>query len=344
MLAAWVQTVQYRIQLLPYLLLMEDLPMHLAARMLRLEIRTLRYFVAVVDAGSMSQAASIVGIAQPALSLRMTQLEDIVESQLLVRSRVGVKPTASGWALYRHAEQILKMVLHTGAVISGKGMHLTGRVRLGLPSSIAVVLAAPLLEAVRMAHPGIQLELHESPSAYLGSELLNGRFDLSFVVESVPGLSLTPLLDETLFYVTGSSKKAMKKEGPITLSNLADVPLVLTTRSTTLRRVLDTAFARADIQPLVHAEVSSIPTVLLLVLEGVGGAIVPGAAISASHPSLHLSAHAISPPIIRRASLGHALSAPPSAETEAVRKVLVETSKYLIHSKQWLGASFVCAD
>lgn len=310
---------------------------------MRLELRPLRYFVAVVDAGSLSRAAGIVRVAQPALSQQMTQLEDILEAQLLVRSRVGVKPTAAGWALYRHAEAILKMVVDTGAVVSGQGVQVSGRVRLGLPSSIAVVLAAPLLAAVREAYPGIQLELHESPSAYLGPQLLNGRVDLSVLVEgeSPAGFALTPLLDETLFFVTRRMANSTRVARPIPISRLAGVPLILTTRATTLRRILDTAFARADIQPSIHAEVSSIPTMLLLVREGVGGTIVPGAAISSTAPDPLLAAHRIEPRIVRRASLCHAQSVPLSAAAEAVRTILLGAVEELLLAGRWLGAEVI---
>ena len=303
----------------------------------RLEVRHLRYFVAIVDAGSFSRAATQVGVAQPALSQQIAQLEDILGAQLLLRSRAGVKPTASGAALYRHAEAILRMVSETKDAVIGSGMKISGRVRLGLPSSIAVVLADALVTAVRERFPLVNLELHENPSAYLEPQLRNEHVDLSVLVETVAdgGVHLTPLVNESLFYVTAKQVRGAPLGGTMSLEALAHVPLVLTTSATTLRQMLNDGFLRSEVSPVVYAEVSSIPTMLLFV-GGEVGTIVPGSAI-AGRPDLY--AYAIKPEICRRASLAHSTAAPLSAASEQVHSILLETVKDLVTTCRWLGAT-----
>jgi len=306
----------------------------------RLEIRQLRYFVAVVDAGSFSRAAGMAGVAQPALSQQIAQLEEIVGGQLLLRSRTGIKPTAQGTALYRHAEAILRMVADTGAVVQGGMGEVGGRVRLGLPSSIAFVMAGPLFSAVRASFPGIHLQLYEGPSGYLGPQLANEHVELSVLVEAADrgGVRQEPLVDETLFFVTHEPLAGVAKASPVALEDLAHIPLVLTTPATTLRQIINVEFARACVTPNVHAEVSSVSTMLLLAASGAGGIIVPGSAISGNED---LHAYPIAPAIRRRAHLAFSSATPLSIASGHVRTILMETVRQLVGAGRWPGASLL---
>lgn len=303
----------------------------------RLEIRQLRYFVAVVDAGSFSQAAGIAGVAQPALSQQIAQLEEIVGAQLLLRSRTGIKPNARGMALYRHAEAILRMVADTGSVVQGGEGEVCGRVRLGLPSSIAVVLTGPLFAAVHARFPGIRLELYESPSSYLAPQLANEQVELSVLVEAAErdAVLQVPLVDEPLFFVSSSPLPGMADGSAVKLEMLASIPLVLTTPATTLRQIINSEFVRSSITPVVHAEVSSVFTMLLLASSGAGGGILPGSAIS-GREDLHT--YLIEPPIRRRAHLAFSRVTPLSTASEHVRSILLETVAGLVKAGRWPGA------
>lgn len=310
------------------------------SRIIRLEIRQLRYFVAVVDSRSLTRAAAALHIAQPALSQQMAQLEDILGIKLLIRSRLGVQPTQAGHAVYRHARTILKLVGETREIAVGGGETVSGRVRLALPSSLAMMLASPLLRAVRARHADIKLEIYESPSGYLASLLLDERVDMSILAESpVPGGAwLTPLVEEQLFFVAAR----LTSDGPpgdcISLADVADIPLVLTTRATTLRHILDKEFERAGVVPKVHAEVSSISTMLLLVEDGLGGTIVPGSALARASQKNPLQVRRIEPSIGRTATLAVSQTSS-SAASKAVESILVETVADLVNSHRWMGAS-----
>ena len=86
-----------------------------------IDLRQLRYFVAIVDSGSLTRAAGVLHIAQPALSQQMSALESELDSQLLTRSVKGVRPTQAGWAVYRHAQTVLKLTMQTRDVAHGAG-------------------------------------------------------------------------------------------------------------------------------------------------------------------------------------------------------------------------------
>lgn len=125
------------------------------------DIRQLRYFVGVVEAGSFTKAAATLNVAQSALSLHVRQLEEGFGTQLLVRDRTGVSVTASGDKLLERARIILKEILLTEAELTNSVAAPSGEVTIGIPSGAARVLSGPLLESVRSELPRISLKMIE---------------------------------------------------------------------------------------------------------------------------------------------------------------------------------------
>ena len=114
-----------------------------------MELRQLRYFVAIVDHGSLSRAALVLHVAQPALTQQLRQLEDELGAQLLHRSAQGVLCTDAGKVFYEHAQAILKQVADARSAVTQSTTRPSGSVTLGLPHSISGALALPLLMAAR---------------------------------------------------------------------------------------------------------------------------------------------------------------------------------------------------
>jgi len=306
----------------------------------RLEIRQFRYFVGIVEARSLTRAAALLNIAQPALSQQMTQLEDILGIKLLDRSRLGVQPTQAGHALYAHAQAILRLVGETNDIVAGNGQMISGRVRLALPSSLAMMLAPPLLHRMREQYAGIKLEIYESPSGYLAALLLDERVDMSILVEkpTLGTATAVHLIEERLFFVTAAASLEGRAKRTISLQAAAGHPLVLTTRATTLRQILDREFENVGVVPDVRAEVSSIPTMLWLVEDGLGGTIVPGSALARVSRNSRLSACLIEPAIRRTATLAISHVASLSPACTAVQDTLVDVVGGLVAANRWPGA------
>src|SRR6516225_2812968 len=126
-----------------------------------MELRQLKYFVAVVDNGSLSRAALQVFVAQSALSKQIAELEDELGEQLLHRSRNGVTATDAGKVLYSYAQAVLKQLNDVKTAIKSTPESIVGEVVLGLPHSVSAALALPLLRAARERLPGISLQLDE---------------------------------------------------------------------------------------------------------------------------------------------------------------------------------------
>jgi LysR family transcriptional regulator, nitrogen assimilation regulatory protein len=306
-----------------------------------LDLRKLRYFVAIVDSGSVSRAAMILHIAQPALSQQLAQLEHETGMKLLRRSVRGVAPTDAGRAVYRHAQTLLKLAAETAHVARGEGRVASGRVRIGLPSSIAMILAAPLLAALHTKHPGILVELYESPSTYLPAQLFDERVDLSVLVDRSPSPSLmiAPLVSESIYFVHERKTNPLASCKSVSMAQLAGIPMILTTRATTLRHLLDAAFQDVNVAPSVLAEASSIQTLLTVVAQGGIGTLIPFSALSWHPATRSLQHHIVEPRIERVASLAWSRTASMTESTECVKASIIDVMRALVHDRKWLGAT-----
>jgi LysR family transcriptional regulator, nitrogen assimilation regulatory protein len=165
--------------------------------------------------------------------------------------------------------------------------------------------------------------------------------DLSLLVDEdrINGLAIRPLVNERIFYAQAASRPAPTRRRSVALDALAAQPMMLTTRATTLRRLIDSACAQAAVQLHVQIEASSIQTLLAVVAEGQLSTLVPYSALSWHPATRHLRIWEVTPPIVRPASLAWSRSAPLTLAAEkmgdTVRDVIVE----LVRSGTWRGAS-----
>ena len=305
-----------------------------------IEFRQLRYFVAIVDAGSLTRASKFLHIAQPALSQQMVDLEVTVGCQLLHRSVKGVTPTEAGQAVYRHAQSLLRMRDQTQSVARGANERVAGRVRVGLPSSVALKLAAPLVTHLIERFPEIIIELYETTSTYLAAQLLDERVDLGLLVNTLtgPGLITCALLEEKVYFVQAKGRSAPTQKNYVRLTDLVDIPMVLTTRAATLRQLIDLACVNANIELPVKAEASSIQTLLTIVEGGSLATLVPHSALSLQRTTHLLQSWPLLPVISRPVSLAWSRTSAMSQATECVRNAIIEVTAELLESGVWQSA------
>jgi len=240
-------------------------------------IRRLQYFVKIVDVGSLTQAADLLHVAQPALSQQIATLEGEVRQQLLLRTKRGVVPTEAGKVLYRHAQLILRQCEQARVDMNAAAKGISGAVAVGLaPGTAAAGLALPLLRMVRARHPGILLYLNETYGTTLSELVMNGRMDLGVLYggkTSVHGLNFVPLLREQLYLVGPDSM--MEPPAEVPLAMLADMDLYLARPYNVVRRMVDEAFAGIGLTPRVVAEIESATTLTAVISEALGATILP---------------------------------------------------------------------
>lgn len=145
----------------------------------------LRCFVAVVDSGTLSGAATIVNRSQSAVSMQLKKLEAAAGHTLLLRGPRHIQLTSHGETLLAYARRILD--LHSEAQTSFHGETLTGRIRLGVPDDYAEKYLTPVLKRFAPRHPGVEIELSCEQSTSLIPRVERGELDLALVSRSHPG-------------------------------------------------------------------------------------------------------------------------------------------------------------
>lgn len=243
-----------------------------------MNLRRLHYFVKIVDVGSLTQAADILHVAQPALSQQLATLEGEVRQQLLLRTKRGVTPTQAGEVLYRHAQVILRQCQQAMTEMRAAGRELSGSVSVGLaPGTAAASLAVPLLRTVRARHPGILLYLNETYGTTLSELVMNGRMDMAVLYGgrvAVHGLAFRPLLSERLFLV-GPRDLPAPPAAQVPLADIAGRELYLPRPYNVVRKMVDDACAGIGVAPRVVAEIESDGTLTAVMAEGLGSTILP---------------------------------------------------------------------
>src|SRR6188508_877849 len=144
-----------------------------------MDARRLRYFVQIVDSGSITRAAALSGVAQPALSQQLAILENELKVKLLDRSVSGVTPTAAGRILYARAQVILRQFDELRDAVHREAQPLSGTVLVGVPPTMISRFGLPLIGKVCTQHPEMHLQIREEGSLVLHELLTSGKIELS---------------------------------------------------------------------------------------------------------------------------------------------------------------------
>lgn len=239
-----------------------------------MNLRRLKYFVKIVDIGSLTQAAEVLHIAQPALSQQVATLESELDQKLLVRTKRGVTPTEAGKVLYSHARAILQQCELAQRAVGNVGQIVSGQVSIGLaPGTSSSPLIRPLLQAVRDQYPQMTVYLHENSSAALNEKVSRGQLDMAVHYDPAvfSGVSSVPLLKEDLFLVGTHDNPG----GSIELSDVAIRELFLPRDFSAIRKRVDEAFSLRRLSAKIIGEIDSIATLTAAVASGMGNAVLP---------------------------------------------------------------------
>jgi LysR family nitrogen assimilation transcriptional regulator len=297
-------------------------------------LRRLKYFVKIVDVGSLTQASEVLHIAQPALSQQIATLEGEVNEQLLVRTAKGVRPTEAGRTLYRHAQIILKQVELARTEVRNASHSVTGKVSVGLaPGTAASGLALPLLRAIRGRYPQVLLHLNENFGTTLAELIADGRMDMAVLygIRTAPGLAFLPLLYEELVLVGPAASGPPADEAK--LAHAAAMPLLMLRPHNVVRKLIDQAFLRAQVVPEVAAELESTASLVDAVSSGLGAAILPASVAQLVAKASSARLWRISDPIDRiPLALCTSDSVAMSPAASAVKAVLLELAEELAHA------------
>lgn len=306
-----------------------------------MELRQLRYFVAIVDHGSLSRAALVLHIAQPALTQQLRQLEEELGAQLLHRSAQGMTSTDAGKVFYEHAQAILKQVSDAKQAVTQSTTRPSGSVTLGVPHSISGALALPLLLAVQEKYPEITLQMTEELTGNLSEQLKSGRINLAILFDDgqLAPFSTTPLVDEEMYFIWRADSRFGKKRRSISLAQAADTTLILPDLQHGVRPRIENVVRAAGLKLSHVIEINSITILKSALLADMGATILPVAPLQdAIERELILACPLNKPGISRTVSLCASKSIPLTNAAQAVANLVMEVSRQLCDSGRWHGA------
>lgn len=301
-----------------------------------MDTRRLRSFIVIVDTGSITRAAEILHIAQPALSQQVVALEAHFNRQLLIRSQQGVAVTEAGKAVYRHAQVILRQMEQAQVDALEAGQRPSGRVSVGLaPFSAAASLSIDLFAESRRRYPGILLHIVESVGQAYSQLIMNGRLEIALIHGAGPikGVQFDHLLNEEMYLVAHPSIGVPASDDPLPISALAELPMLLPPIYNNIRRAIEVACTRNKVELTIIGELEAVKSVSRGVGAGLGVTIAPLSVVQRIlQETPALVVRSIAPRIEEPLSLCVADRTPLSEPATVVRSLLMELACKLKHS------------
>jgi LysR family nitrogen assimilation transcriptional regulator len=289
--------------------------------------RRLRYFVQIVDSRSITRAAAVTGVAQPALSQQVAVLEQELKVKLLDRSVSGVTPTSAGRILYARAQAILRQYDELREAVHQEVLPLSGSVCIGMSPTMVPRFAFSIIEKVCTQHPEMHLHIREEGSAALHDLLTTGRIELSISPtrpdnEEIVGQEV---LSEAIILMYPPGWEIPEDAS---LQDLASLPWIVPRRPNSIRSIVDGVFATASLTPYVVVELDSLHNVIETVRRGLGVGAMVASAIEADLDRGTLQARPLGPvPPMRPMFLAHRRSPALSPPAQFVYDTLLEIAK-----------------
>lgn len=253
-----------------------------------MELRQLRYLVAVADEGGFTRAATALHVAQPGVSAQIAQLERELGQPLFDRSGRTVRLTEAGEAVLPYARAALAAVSGARLAVQELTGLLRGRVAIGTVTSLGTDTNLPgLLAGFHDLHPGVEITLQEDTSDRLLQGVLDGRFDLAFAGLAGPapqGLGTRTVIDTALVAAVAPGHELAGRPS-VRLRTLERHPLIVLPVGTGMRTAVDAACAAAGFRPRVAFEAGNPEVLATLAERGLGVALLP-AGLAAARPGL----------------------------------------------------------
>jgi LysR family transcriptional regulator, cyn operon transcriptional activator len=245
-----------------------------------LEIRHLRYFLAVAEAGSFSRAADRLGISQPSVSQQMRDLEAGLRVSLFQRRGKRILLTPRGLIFLEHARAVLRQLENFLEELSSEPRQLRGVLHLGVIPVLNVPLVPHLLGLFATEHPGISLMVEEISSTEIETALEEGRMDvgLGFITRHSPNLRYERLCTDK-FALIVSAAHPLSNRRIIQFSELHQERLLQLPDSFVMRRMTDEICRQHQIRPRTIAEINAIETLLRSLAPLQAAALMPKIAL-----------------------------------------------------------------
>ena len=241
-------------------------------------LRHLRYFEALAQHGHFGRAAEACAISQPALSLQMKELEEILGAPLIERGARQIRLTPLGESFAARARDILQSVDELASLARASGGPLSGRLRIGVIPTVAPYLLPRIIQSLAARYPGLDLRPREAVTQKLVEDLTEGRLDVAIVALPVsePSLAEHPLFSEEFVLVRPAADAGLPVPNPETLRTMR---LLLLEEGHCFREQALSFCRMSSAVPRDLMEGSSLATLVQMVGAGIGVTLVPQMAV-----------------------------------------------------------------
>ncbi|PLY45232.1 LysR family transcriptional regulator [Lelliottia sp. F153] len=247
--------------------------------MTTLNLGNLATFRLVIQRGSFSAAADILGLSQPAVSLQVRQLEQFLRTRLVERTGRGIKATAAGLALLEHGNRIEQVVEEAIRSVSEFSHEISGTITLGTGATACIHLLPPLLQQLREEHPLLRVGVTTGNTLDVVRAVEENRLDIGLVTLPASGraLEVMPLLDEEFVLII--SQVQDEEIALFTPQILHALPLIAFESGSGTRDLIDGWFNACDLEVCPVMQLGSIEAIKRMVRAGLGYSIVPRMAV-----------------------------------------------------------------
>lgn len=255
-------------------------------------------FVTVVETKSFTKASEKLGYTQSAVSQMISGLEKDLGVKLLNRSRQGITTTKIGERMLKHVRDILKITELMNQEAARYNGYNRGTVRIGAIPSVSAKILPGLIGAFERQYPGVSVILFEGDECHVERWILEDEVDVGFLYESGPDFEFIPLLDDGVT-VFAPMNTIFKEKENLSITEIKDYSLIMPKPETKFIRSL---FEQKGISPLVRYEIQDVLTILSMVQEGIGVAILPNLSLPNQLPNV--KALPLAEPVNRKVGVG----------------------------------------
>lgn len=247
--------------------------------MTTLNLGYLATFRLVIQRGSFSAAADLLGISQPAVSLQIRQLEQFLQTRLVERTGRGIKPTAAGQALLVHGERIQQAVDEAIRSVSEFSHDVSGTITLGTGATACIHLLPPLLQQLGRDYPLLRVGVTTGNTLDIVRAIEENRLDMGLVTLPVSGraLDVTPVMDEEFVFIASLDQQDGFQS--LTPAALHAQPFIAFESGSGTRALIDGWFAAEGRILTPVMQLGNIEAIKRMVRAGLGYSIVPRMAV-----------------------------------------------------------------
>jgi LysR family nitrogen assimilation transcriptional regulator len=245
-----------------------------------MDLQKIRYFLAVMEHRNLSLAAQALRVSQPTLSRQMRALEEEFAAALFVRSGRGVAPTDSAVRLHEGLSGLERQLRSLKSEVAAASTEPTGEVAFGIPPSPRTLLAIPVIQRFASLYPRVVVRVAEETSGELRDRVAAGVLDIAItnLDEPMRGVVAEPLGREQMLLI-GPRNAWHLSQREVPVEELAEVPLILTTRPNSLRLLVESSLGSLGLRPNVRVEANTLPLMTDLVEAGLGYTILPSCGV-----------------------------------------------------------------